>query len=145
MSNVPNWQRKNTKHYCSEVDGLNMTKVQGSIQWKGDVHLSQLNEDSESLLSEIEWPKKSGNHFFVCASTGLLFDKQSGACRQSSMVTLNIDTLEPMKCTAAGYRKWLSSRISSETLKNKGKPGPKTGSKRSSVEDLPEEEDATVE
>lgn len=144
MSNIPKYQRKNAKHYYSEVDGLNMTKIQGSIQWKGVVRLSQLNEDSESLLSEIEWPKKSGNHFFVCASTGLLFDKQSGACWQSSTVTLKIDTLEPMKCTAAGYRKWLSARVSGETLKNKGKPGPKTGSKRVSYDEL-EEEDATVE
>lgn len=145
MSNVPSWQRKTAKHYCSEVDGLNMTKIQGSVQWKGIVRLAQLNEDAESLLSDLEWPKKSGNHYFVCASTGLLFDKQTGACRQSTTVSLKIETVEPFKCTLAGYKKWLAARMTGDWMKTKGKPGPKTGAKRVSYDELPEECDDTVE
>ena len=88
-----------------------MTSLQASIQWRGMVRLHQLNEDSESYLAEVEWPKKSGRIYYGCASSGLLFDKQSGACRQSSNVTLDLDSLEPVKCTRAQFEKWRNARV----------------------------------
>lgn len=94
-----------------QVENLNMTKLQGSIQWRGMVRLHQLNEDSESYLAEIEWPKKSGRLHYACASTGLLFDKLSGRCQQSSNVSLLLETVEETKCTPAQFGKWHTARI----------------------------------
>lgn len=93
------------------VDGLNVARLQSEIQWRGMVRLHQLNEDSESYLADVEWPKKSGSMYYGCVSTGLLFDKQSGACRQSSNVTLLMDTVETTKCTLTQFGKWHRERV----------------------------------
>ena len=93
------------------VDGLNIARLQSEIQWRGMVRLHQLNEDSESYLADVEWPKKSGSMYYGCVSTGLLFDKQSGACRQSSNVTLLMDTVETTKCTLTQFGKWHRERV----------------------------------
>lgn len=93
------------------VDGLNMTKLETSIQWIGKVRLHLLNEDSDSMLSDTEWPIQSGRMFYGCASTGLLFDKQSGRCLQSSNVSLLLDTLQEVECTKAKFMKWREARI----------------------------------
>ena len=93
------------------VEGLNVAKLQSEIQWRGMVRLHQLNEDSESYLADVEWPKKSGSMYYGCVSTGLLFDKQSGVCRQSSNVTLLMDTVETTKCTLTQFGKWHRERV----------------------------------
>lgn len=104
----------------------NMSAIKSSIQWRGQVMLYQLNEKKEVLLSEVEYPKNSGKKYYGCASTGLIFDKQSGACRQSSHVLLLIDTIEQKKYSSAAFAKWRAANVLSER-KNIiiGKPGPK--------------------
>lgn len=111
--------------YVSSVDGLSMVKLRDSIKWMGMVHLGLLNEDDPSYLSDVEWPAKSGKMYYGCASTGLLFDKQSGRCLQSSNVNLIVDTVEPAKCTGAQFDRWKNERIRSDPYAFKIKPGPK--------------------
>lgn len=94
-----------------EIDSLNMTKLECSIQWIGKVRLNLLKEESYSMLSDVEWPVKSGRMFYGCASTGLLFDKQSGRCMQSSNVSLLLDTVQEAACTRAAFAKWRAARI----------------------------------
>lgn len=105
---------------------LHMPKLQSTIKWSGDVRLHQLSEDSSSFLSEAEWPPRSGNVLYACASTGLLFDKQSGRCLQSTRVSLLIETVEEVKCTAAQFNRWLKERlltgVKSITIKRGPKP-----------------------
>ena len=88
----------------TEVDGLNMNGIQGTIRWTGLVHLDQTNEDLECLLSETVWPRKTGASYFACASTGLLFDKQTGECRQSRKMRLRLDTVAESKKSSTKYR-----------------------------------------
>ena len=108
------------------VEGLNVARLQSEIQWRGMVRLHQLNEGSESYLADVEWPKKSGSMYYGCASTGLLFDKQSGVCRQSSNVTLDMGSVESVKFTAAQFGKWHRERITGVTRDIViGKRGPK--------------------
>jgi hypothetical protein len=109
---------------ASEIE-LNMSQLQSSIQWSGMVRLHQLRSDDESKLSEAEWPKKSGRIFYACASTGLLFDKQSGRCLQSSNVELLLDTVAETKCTAGQFEKWRKARTTTGQQHLKLKPGPK--------------------
>jgi len=114
----------------NQVENLKMTSLQASIQWRGMVRLHQLNEDSESYLAEIEWPKKSGRIHYACASTGLLFDKQSGRCQQSSNVTLLLETVEETKCTLAQFGKWHTARVLSGPKDIVLKRGPKPKGQR---------------
>ena len=109
----PTGQKKAEKRtpQAGMVEGLNVAKLQSAIQWRGMVRLHQLNEDSESYLADVEWPKKSGSMYYGCVSTGLLFDKQSGACRQSSNVTLDMGSVESVKFTAAQFGKWHRERV----------------------------------
>ena len=116
---------KPKKRFSGEIDGINMVALQSSIHWRGDLRLLQLNENSESMLAEIEWPKKSGKLYWACASTGLLFDKQSGRCLQSSQVLLLPDTLAPIKCTRRDYDKWRNARVAGEGKAMAVKRGPK--------------------
>ena len=112
-----------------EVNGLKMEPLQKSIQWMATVRLHQLNEDSESLLAETQWPPKTGPVYFACASTGLLFDKQSGRCLQSSRVTLLLDTVQPIVGSTRGlFKSWRDRRIAEQGVFNHsiGKRGPKT-------------------
>ena len=112
-----------------EVNGLKMEPLQKSVQWMATVRLHQLNEDSESLLAETQWPPKTGPVYFACASTGLLFDKQSGRCLQSSQVSLLLDTVKPIVGSARGlYKSWRDRRIAEQGVFNHsiGKRGPKT-------------------
>lgn len=102
--------KKRTPKSGGEVS-LNMDKLEGSIQWIGKVRLHQLNEESDSMLSDVEWPAKSGRVFYGCASTGLLFDKQSGRCMQSSNVTLQLETVQGVDCSRATFSKWKATRI----------------------------------
>jgi len=108
------------------VEGIKTAQMQRSIQWRGNVHLRMLGEDSESMLAETEYPPKSGKIYYACASTGLIFDKQTGACRQSSNVSLEIRSVQPATMTATQFLKWRDGRIDSAprdiTL---GKRGPK--------------------
>lgn len=80
-------------NYYPEVDGLYMTRLQESIILRGMVRLHMTGEEDESMLADCEWPKKSGRIYLACAATGLLFDKQTGECRQSGRLSLRIDTL----------------------------------------------------
>lgn len=104
---------------------LNMVKLQSSIQWAGVVRLHQTHEDDETKLAECEWPAKSGRIFYACASTGLLFDKQSGRCMQSSSVELLLDTVVPEKCTAGQFEKWKKVRQTTGQKHLQLKRGPK--------------------
>ncbi|MFA7290919.1 MAG: hypothetical protein WC023_01600 [Rhodocyclaceae bacterium] len=116
---------KPKKRVSGEVDGINMVALQSSIHWRGDLRLLQLNESSESMIAEAEWPKKSGKLYWACASTGLLFDKQSGRCLQSSQVLLLPETLAPIKCTRASFDKWRNARVMGEGKALAVKRGPK--------------------
>lgn len=112
-----------------EVNGLKMEPLQKSVQWTAMVRLHQLNEDSESLLAETAWPPKTGPLYFACVSTGLLFDKQSGRCLQSSRVTLLLDTVQPIVGSTRGlFKSWRDRRIAEQGVFNHsiGKRGPKT-------------------
>ena len=117
------------KSVHNEVNGVKMEPLQKSIRWVAMVRLHQLNEDSESLLAETQWPPKTGPVYFACASTGLLFDKQSGRCLQSSQVTLLLDTMEPLEGGTKGlFKRWRDARIAAQGAFNHstGKRGPKT-------------------
>lgn len=106
---LPKTQNKKTNS-SSEVEGLLMHKLQSTIRWRGNVRLHMLGEDTESLLSECDWPKKSGNMFYACASTGLLFDKQSGRCLQSSSVSLLLDSVSPVDNAPGLYEQWIAPK-----------------------------------
>lgn len=67
--------------FPKDVNWLPFTLLQADIRWVGQVRLHQLRQDDECLLSEVEWPKRSGVFWYVCVSSGLLFDKHTGACR----------------------------------------------------------------
>jgi len=95
---------------CSSVDGLNVQKLESRIEWRGMVRLHLLGEDDESMLANVEWPKASGRHYYGCASTGLLFDKETGRCLQSSQVTLVLDSVEAAKMSAYQFGKWRTER-----------------------------------
>lgn len=77
------------------VDALNMEAVKKSIRWRGMVRLHQLREDDESLLGIARWPKKTGPEYYACATSGLLFDMDTGHCVQSHAVVLLIETISP--------------------------------------------------
>lgn len=145
MSGVSACKRKAKprKPSKTEVDGLNMIGIQGEIRWTGFVHLDQTNEDLECLLSETVWPRKTGACYFVCASTGLLFDKQTGACRQSRKINLRMDTVVESRKTRAEFRKWMSEKSNGEGWCKK-KPGPKPGSKRAAFDEIPEDSDDDI-
>ena len=125
----------------TEVDGLNMNGIQGTIRWTGLVHLDQTNEDLECLLSETVWPRKTGASYFACASTGLLFDKQTGECRQSRKMRLRLDTVAESRKSRAEFRKWMAGKNSAYLWTQKKKPGPKPGSKRGAFDEIPEDSD----
>ena len=78
-----------------EVENLNFEAIKKTIHWRGNVRLHQTGEDDESLIGLAEWPKKSGVLYYACATTGLLFDKQTGRCLQSQTVLLLLDTMAP--------------------------------------------------
>ena len=65
------------------------------IRWRGLVRLHQLGEDDESLLAEIEYPPGSGRQVYICATSALMFNKETGRCAQSSAVELLLDSLSP--------------------------------------------------
>lgn len=90
------------------VENLNMEKIKKTIKWSAKVRLHQLNEDDDSLIGETEWPKGSGDVYYVCATSGLLFKKQSGECLQSPHVQLKLETMEPSSPKA--FAKFMSGR-----------------------------------
>lgn len=102
-----------------------LVDCQKSIQWSGMVRLHQLREYNESKLSIVEYPPGSGEIRYICASTGLLFDQQSGKCLQSSHVDLLLDTVKPEKCTFSQFNKWVSDRQISGQKHLQLKRGPK--------------------
>lgn len=102
-----------------------MVRLQSSIKWQGLVRLHQLNEDDQSYLSEIEHPKGSGTMVYACASTGLMFDKQSGRCLQSSNLDLLLESVTETKCTAKQFEKWKKARSVTGTKHITLKRGPK--------------------
>lgn len=119
--------KKTRSRNSVRFDGsVNVAALQGAIEWIGSVRIDLLNETKECMLAEIEWPKKSGNKCFGCATTGLIFDKQSGRCHQSSNVTLLVNSVVEHKCTSSQYQKWHAKNVLLER-KNivLGKPGPK--------------------
>lgn len=89
---------------------LNMVRLQSSIKWQGLVRLRQLKEDDDTYLSEIEHPAGSGTMVYACVSTGLMFDKQSGRCLQSSHMDLLLESVNETKCTPGQFEKWRKAR-----------------------------------
>lgn len=117
--------------YCFDagaqpVDSLPMRKIQETIKWRGFVKLHINGERCESFLSELEYPPKSGKSWYVDSTTGLLFDKQTGLCRQSTFVSLDM-ALEPSAMTRADLRKWVAEKEKSDWAMSviNRKPGPK--------------------
>lgn len=94
----------------NEVDGLNMKALQSSIRWFGQVKLFQTGEVLDAYLAECTYPKRTGKVYYACASTGLLFDKQTGVCRQSSNVLLQIDSVAPAECSHKEFINWQKSK-----------------------------------
>ena len=113
---------------------LSMVRLQSSIKWQGLVRLHQLNEDDETYLGEIEHPKGSGLMVYACASTGLMFDKQSGRCLKSSNLDLLLDSVAETKCSAKQFEKWVKARSVSGNKNITIKRGPKPKGQRSMVE-----------
>ena len=123
---------------------INLLRLQSKIQWIGAVRLHQLKEDDESYLSEVEHPKGSGTMVYVCASTGLLFDKQSGRCFQSSSIDLLLDSVAEAKCSASQFEKWRKAKITTGTKHLTLKRGPKPKGQRA-MSDIGFDEDAEME
>lgn len=103
------------------VEDLDMKAVKRSIKWRGLVHLDQLREDDESLLGEARWPKANGEIYYACATSGLLFDKGTGHCLQSSNCTLLLGTIKPASPKdfdrfIAGRKRHDYGRISKDTI-----------------------------
>lgn len=95
------------------IEDLPITRLQGNIQWSCRVWMKMLGQADESMLSEIEWPKKSGLYYFVCVTSGLLFDKGDGHCLQSSSVRMMLETVEPASMNQAQLLAWVKRRQSS--------------------------------
>ena len=98
----------------AEVNGLRFQAIHSSIKWKGLVRLNLIGETDESYLAEIEWPAKSGNRYYVDAATGLLFDKQTGLCKQASTVELVIESVAQVACSRWKFNAWVQSRRTGE-------------------------------
>ena len=132
------YKKKATENGLGEVDGLNFAEIKRGVRWSGEVILELVRERSESLLAEYEYPVKSGVLWYCCATTGLLFDKQSGACRQSSNVRLDLATLREDKRTESQVNAWIAARQQAiydwSTFKVKRGQKPK-GSVQESTED----------
>lgn len=95
-----------------QVENLKMERVKRSIRWRGRVWLDQLSEWDDSLIGEAQWPPKSGVVYYACATSGLLFDKESGRCLQSINLTLDIGSLQPAK--PKDFDKYISERRRSD-------------------------------
>jgi len=99
-----------TKRKRNGIEGLHITRMQENISFRGEIFMAQLNEQDESMLTVIEWPPKSGEEFYACVSSALLFDKQTGRCLQSSRVYLKLDTVEPAKMSVRQFHSWMKGR-----------------------------------
>lgn len=97
------------------------------IQWFCQMDLHLLGEKAETWLAEIEWPLCSGKKHYVCVSTGLIFNKETGREVRYSTVSLDLKTLEKKSCSEAAFRKLLKkSQDASDNWHNfRIKPGPK--------------------
>lgn len=88
-----------------------MPDIADAVQWSGMVHLNITNEDDESLLGMIEFPKNSGREVYACATSGLMFDKQTGRCIQSSNLHLKLDSVRPHPpMTRVKVKAWADNR-----------------------------------
>ena len=128
-----------------EVEGLNFTRIQSTIKWRGMCKLHQLGEEAECLLAETAWPPKTDKMYYVDASTGLLFDKQSGACKQGSSVTLDLSSVQPVKFSLGQYKAWLSSKRTGKWSFTINKRGPKPKGWTPSEDQEPEADDDSRE
>lgn len=110
MTSAPRFRNRKSRRYVNEVDGLNLRRLRCSIQWTAKVRLAMTGELLDAYLADCQWPKKTGETYYGCASTGLLFDKETGACRQSSYVSLLLDTLVPAKVSENEFLAWVKER-----------------------------------
>ena len=124
------FRKRNTNIGAGEVSGVDMKKLMSGVKWSGIMVLHLTSEREECFVSECEWPVKSGKIWYACASTGLLFDKQSGACRQSVLVSLDLASLKPEQITSKELRAWIRVRQDQSydwaTLKLRRGPKPKS-------------------
>ncbi len=133
------FRKRNTNIGAGEVSGVDMKKLMSGVKWSGIMVLHLTSEREECFVSECEWPVKSGKIWYACASTGLLFDKQSGACRQSTHVRLDLTSLKPDKMTSAEVRAWIKKRQDQSyewsQIKLRRGPKPKGSVQEPAVED----------
>ncbi len=83
-------------------------EVKRAITVRGLVRLHQTGEDDESLIAVLRWPRKTGNEFYVCATSLLMFDKNTGACVQSTNMTLDLASLRP--ASPKDFREYVAGR-----------------------------------
>lgn len=152
MSGTRTARFRNVKHSArpvGEVVGLNMKRLQSAIRWSGKVKLFLTGEVLDAYLAECTYPKRDGTTYYACASTGLLFDKESGRCRQSSSVLLLIDSVAPVDCSYKAFCTWQKARQASEeqkafTISRRG-PKPKDYAPTDDPDDETEDDYAAID
>ena len=70
------------------------------------MNLHITGEAKETYLSETDWPLCSGNMHYVCASTGLIFNKETGREVRYSTVLLDLKTVEKTYISKTAFLKW---------------------------------------
>lgn len=85
-------------------------EVKRAISLRGNIRLHQLGEDDESLIAVLRWPRKTGLEFYVCATSLLMFDKNTGSCVQSTNLTLDLNSLRP--ASPKDFREYVAGRKS---------------------------------
>lgn len=93
-----------------EVNGLPFGKLQEAIKYRGNVMLHITGELDDCLLTDYEWPENSGVVWYCCVASGLLFDRQTGRCKQAETVSLAMESLVPFVADRTFYRKWTEER-----------------------------------
>ena len=109
--------------------GHDLGSYQARIKWKSLMNLHITGEAKETYLSETDWPLCSGNMHYVCASTGLIFNKETGREVRYSTVSLDLKTVEKTNISKTAFLKWLQKakeRIDEWRDFSITKPGPKT-------------------
>lgn len=98
------------------VGCLSAEEVKRAITVRGLVRLHQTGEDDESLIAVLRWPRKTGNEFYVCATSLLMFDKNTGACVQSTNLTIDISSLR--SASPKDFRQYIAGRKHREYGRN---------------------------
>lgn len=109
---------------------------QTRIKWKCLMNLHITGEAKETYLSETDWPLCSGNMHYVCASTGLIFNKETGREVRYSTVSLDLQTVEKTNISKTALLKWLQKAKESAdewSAFSISKRGPKTKEQKAAI------------